>query len=185
MPWKCQIEHWDYISTSTKDLYNQIDISKNLVIKLPTKLNISMRVSQFVQAAHLAHVSLSRRSIKRGSGWFSHGRKQQFSNLFCLLLLALFILFCPHQVVYLEVCMSALHHVTKACSPVCAHLAPDPCSRQQSISHWLPPRPVQWPHCPRSFKNWSPAQLWYCRVCSLQYHSFPSRSWDQRSGGPA
>ena len=100
-----------------------------------------MRVSQFVQAAHLAHVSLSRRSIKRGSGWFSHGRKQQFSNLFCLLLLALFILFCPHQVVYLEVCMSAFHHVTKACSPCVPilHRIPAPVS-SPSVTGCLPAR---------------------------------------------
>ena len=173
MPWKCQIEHWDYISTSTKDLYNQIDISKNLVIKLPTKLNISMRVSQFVQAAHLAHVSLSRRSIKRGSGWFSHGRKQQFSNLFCLLLLALFILFCPHQVVYLEVCMSALHHVTKACSPCVPilHRIPAPVS-SPSVTGCLPARssgPIVLAHLKTGPLHNCDTVLCAAPVCSQQY----------------
>ena len=147
-------------------LYNQIDISKNLVIKLPTKLNISMRVSQFVQAAHLAHVSL-RRSIKRGSGWFSHGRKQQFSNLFCLLLLALFILFCPHQVVYLE--------VKKACSPCVPilHRIPAPVS-SPSVTGCLPARssgPIVLAHL-----KTGPLHNCATAVCSQQHHSFPSRS---------
>ena len=113
------------------------------MIKLPTKLNISMRVSQFVQAAHLAHVSL-RRSIKRGSGWFSHGRKQHFSNLFCLLLLALFILFFISSGLYRGVDVRFIfreHHVTRACSPCVPilHRIPAPVS-SPSVTGCLPAR---------------------------------------------